>query len=533
VSDATAACRDADDAVEIFETHLARLSSDVLRIMAGDDASVSDLYTTCLRAHLAIGRVARAFELSDRVRGAQLTDLLDLDRDAGAAPVVVGAVRRWQRTGSELARTIEGVADQPEQLSSGAAARERIARAERELNDAEVHLGRVAPGVLAGRRRLPLTPALGEVQEQLSPGTLLVQYHVADDELLTWAVTRETRRVTKVPVRNSQLDCHVSRFHWACSDGASSDAERAALAEPLQELLIAPLASELESCEHVLFVPHRRLAMLPFAALGHKGEALVAHHTVAALPTASILARRPPGPPPARDAAALVLGDPATGAGRGLARLPGAATEASAVAALHGVTPLRSGESDRDTVLRGLTSARIAHLATHGYLHEGKPFSAELALAGSDRLTVADLVGTDTDLELVVLSACDSGRGRATAAGDLIGLTRALMSAGAQRLVVSLWPVDDQLACLTMVAFHRWLIHEHSPAKALAAAQREIRGLSTDEAASSFAELQVVTRTSGAGGRRASRDLAALGAVLATPTPSHPSSWAPFVLVGA
>ena len=143
-----------------------------------------------------------------------------------------------------------------------------------------------------------------------------------------------------------------------------------------------------------------------------------------------------------------------------------------------------------------------------------------------------DLVGIDTALELVVLSACDSGRGRSTAAGDLIGLTRALMSAGAQRLVVSLWPVDDQLACLTMVAFHRHLVAGDPPAAALAKAQREIRGLSAEDADDAFGQLQATTGTSGFGGRRASRDLAPMGPGLAAAKPDHPSSWAPFVLVG-
>ena len=383
VGDAPAARGHADEAVAAFEAHLARLSSDVLRTMAGDDVSVSDLYTTGVRAHVAIeGEAAQAFELSDRVRGAQLTDLLDLDRDAGAEPAVVEAVRRWQRGGAELARTIEHVAEQAARVSSGTAVRQQIVGAERELDDAEAQLERVAPALLAGRRRLPLTPALEDVQAQLGPATLLVQYHVGDDELLTWAVTRDGRRVSRVAVRDSRLDSQVSRFHRACSDATSTEAARAALAEPLRELLLAPLEPELADCAHVIFVPHRRLAMLPFGALEHDGDALIAERTVASLPAASVLVRRPLGPPPARDGAALVLGDPATGGDRGLARLPGAATEAAAVAALHRVTPLPSDEADRAAVLTRLASARIAHLATHGYLYEGRPFSAELALTG-------------------------------------------------------------------------------------------------------------------------------------------------------
>jgi CHAT domain-containing protein len=92
---------------------------------------------------------------------------------------------------------------------------------------------------------------------------------------------------------------------------------------------------------------------------------------------------------------------------------------------------------------------------------------AELALAGDELLTVADLMGSDTSIGLASLSACDSGRGRVTASGDLIRLTRALIAAGAQELIVSLWPVDDELACLPMVALHERLLAGLRPADAL------------------------------------------------------------------
>jgi CHAT domain-containing protein len=68
-------------------------------------------------------------------------------------------------------------------------------------------------------------------------------------------------------------------------------------------------------------------------------------------------------------------------------------------------------------------------------------------------MSVGDLVGIDLDADLVVLSACDTGRGAATLGGDVIGLVRALLAAGARYLVVSLWPVNDEAGCLVMARF--------------------------------------------------------------------------------
>ncbi|HTD23884.1 MAG TPA: CHAT domain-containing protein [Terriglobales bacterium] len=57
--------------------------------------------------------------------------------------------------------------------------------------------------------------------------------------------------------------------------------------------------------------------------------------------------------------------------------------------------------------------------------------------------------------ELVVLSACDTGRGQAIAGEDLIGLTRAPQYAGARSIIASPWTADDQSTLTLMVAFHR------------------------------------------------------------------------------
>jgi CHAT domain-containing protein len=101
-------------------------------------------------------------------------------------------------------------------------------------------------------------------------------------------------------------------------------------------------------------------------------------------------------------------------------------------------------------------------------------------LAGQDELTVAELVGMRLGANLAVLSACDTGRGAATLGGDVVGLTRALLAAGVRQTVVSLWPVDDVVACLTMVAFYDELAQGKPPAPALHDAQTWIHALDVE-----------------------------------------------------
>jgi len=158
-----------------------------------------------------------------------------------------------------------------------------------------------------------------------------------------------------------------------------------------------------------------------------------------------------PGPRIGRGS--LVVGDPATDPARGMRRLPGARVEAITVARVLGTTPLLEADADEVAVLAGLpTAGGLLHLATHGLLDDEAPDLSALALAGRDELTVAVLLGVGLDTDLAVLSACDSGRGDITATGDVVGLARGLLAAGVRRVVVSLWPVDDRVGCLTMAA---------------------------------------------------------------------------------
>jgi CHAT domain-containing protein len=236
----------------------------------------------------------------------------------------------------------------------------------------------------------------------------------------------------------------------------------------------------------------------------------------------------------------LVVGDPArtsTRNGIALSRLPGAQVEAEAIGRMLG-TPahrLLTGErATRAAVIEHLPDVDLLHLATHGLLNEVAPHSSSLALAGSDHLDVGDLVGLSVTAKLVVLSGCDTGRGATTLGGDLVGLTRALLQAGVEQVVVSLWPVDDHVAAVTMDRFYRCLAQGYPPASALASAQRQVYELSDDDIAGRYASL--TGRGRAAPRRRGQIDLPpefADDEMLPEPLDGRAERyWAPFILVG-
>jgi CHAT domain-containing protein len=141
-------------------------------------------------------------------------------------------------------------------------------------------------------------------------------------------------------------------------------------------------------------------------------------------------------------------------------------------------------KANRATATGGeLSKYRYVHFATHGYVDsEHSDLSAiVLSLVDEDGkpqdgfLRVLDIYNLNLPAELVVLSACETGLGKETKGEGLVGLTQGFMYAGARRVVVSLWNVNDKATADLMARFYRGMLREKkTPAAALRAAQMEM-----------------------------------------------------------
>ncbi|MFM6693003.1 MAG: CHAT domain-containing protein, partial [Microcystis panniformis] len=153
--------------------------------------------------------------------------------------------------------------------------------------------------------------------------------------------------------------------------------------------------------------------------------------------------------------------------------LPAAENEAITIAKLLNTKALTGNEATKTAILSQLPQARIIHLATHGLLDDfkglGVPSAIALAPSGNDDglLTADEILNLKLNAELVVLSACDTGRGRITGDG-VIGLSRSLITAGVPSIIVSLWSVPDAPTASLMTEFYRnWQEKKLDKAQAL------------------------------------------------------------------
>jgi len=322
-----------------------------------------------------------------------------------------------------------------------------------------------------------------------------------------------------------EIDKLISEFRIALSDPSNTSYKQ--VAQDLFGKLVKPLTTSLSGVNRLLLSPDGQLNLLPFAALinDHGGYVTQEFEITYLTSGRDVLTMRPE---PARGGPVVMAnpdyGQTTSGPPTNLASyrsseldrsglvftpLAGTAGEADALQELLKLDAqeVLTGTNATEEKLRGLHGPRILHVATHGFFLSDEQVAAAallpvsfgaiplppitenpllrsgLALAGANArrsgenddgiLTAAeaerlDLRGT----QLVVLSACETGLGQVQQGEGVYGLRRALVLAGAQALLVSLWKVADAQTKVMMVDYYERLLKGEGRSAALREAQK-------------------------------------------------------------
>ena len=247
----------------------------------------------------------------------------------------------------------------------------------------------------------------------------------------------------------------------------------------LHQLLIEPIADLLPSdpSTRIFFVPQEQLFLVPFPALQAEDNSyLIEHHTILTAPAIQVLKGSQSSENTLNPTDnILVVGDPAPMPAN-LQPLPYARDEAKQIADLLNTQAIIGDKATEPKIQQALSSARLIHLATHGFFNETNPLEGSLALApatndslgpgGDGFLTAREILDSQLSADLVVLSACDTGRGRITGDG-VVGLSRSFLAAGAPSVMVSLWQVPDEATSALMLSFYQQRLAGKNNAQAL------------------------------------------------------------------
>jgi CHAT domain-containing protein/Tfp pilus assembly protein PilF len=461
-----------EEAVRLVESNRSGSASQQLR--ASYFATNQDLYTLYIDVLMRLGDKAGALHVSERSRSRSLLEML---------------------------------------AESGAGIREGVDAAllERELQEVDAEIRRGSPRYAALTRPNPLTAP--QIQDLLDEGTLLLEYSLGETRSYLWVVGRNSLETFELPARDA-INAQAAHAYDLIVRRADAD-----LPAALQELrrTIFPAGAQL-GAKRLVIVADGALQRLPFSAL------LLDTNETVMLPSASTLhvlrremAERRRTPPKML----AVFADPVF---ESTARVSRSAADARILEHLAAETPasgnnatvsrmripplpftrqeaeeiLKAAPAAADKNLRALgyqanrdaaTSAdlsqyRYLHFATHGYLDAERPGFSALVLSMVDEkgqprdgfLRVNDIYNLKLAADLVVLSACQTGLGKEIRGEGLMGLTRAFMYAGAPRVVVSLWNVNDRATATLMAGMYRRMLREGKhPATALREAQLEMR----------------------------------------------------------
>ena len=356
-----------------------------------------------------------------------------------------------------------------------------------------------------------------------------------------WVLRREGE-VRSVDLGDAEaIEAAIQVFREALRSPQRSDVK--ALARAADQKVMRPVRGLLNEARHLLISPDGSLQLIPFAALlDESGKYLIERYTITYLTSGRDLLRLQI-PRPSRNPAVIVadpeFGDPpltferrGKNAKNTKARLDdskmifvplrGTREEMRIVKAALPEAVTLTKTAATEAALRQLAGPRILHIATHGFFlseEQAQPSAATerkreqvatpgslrigkwaarvsnpllrsgLALAGANQGRSGEDDGVLTALEaaglnlwgtkLVVLSACDTGVGDVKKGDGVYGLRRALILAGSESQIMSLWPVSDLATRDLMAGYYRGL--EQNQGRGEALRQVQLQMLQSDE----------------------------------------------------
>jgi CHAT domain-containing protein len=319
---------------------------------------------------------------------------------------------------------------------------------------------------------------------------------LALSELLIWVIQptgeihfRRNNVLSSYPGQYQSLTEMVDRC-LALMTGSGRDAvplsvtsgEERNILQELHQLLIAPIEDILpiNTDSHIILIPQGSLFFVPFATLcDSHNQFFIQKHTLLTAPsiqTLQLTQQQRVNLQQSNVSHSLVVGNPLMpsletySAVQPLQPLPGAEAEARKVADQLDAFVLIGSEATKAVVLHQMSNARIIHLATHALLDNKRGLGSAIALAPTENdpgwLVAEEILQLQLQAELVVLSACNTGRGRLTGDG-VIGLSRSFFAAGVSTLIVSLWSVPDAPTATLMTEFYQQLQQNLDKAQAL------------------------------------------------------------------
>jgi CHAT domain-containing protein/tetratricopeptide (TPR) repeat protein len=317
------------------------------------------------------------------------------------------------------------------------------------------------------------SPSIREIQQILDDNTAVVCYFLASTRLYTFVITKRRFSIyaSTLPADfdkmikgfNNSLYYRVWEPYYASSNALSK-----------------VLLRGLPAFRDLVIVPAGRLGTMPFEALPlNKLESnqdfnsvnyLVTRYAVSYEFSAGVMLQKARNGKKAENQSIFLCAPISFPAKDNLDELPGTDKEVNAIASLFPSSSLvaKRGDANETLIKSGkLANYKYLHFATHGVVDEQSPELSRIFLQSSPtedgNVFSGEIFNLRLNADLAVLSACQTGLGKVSKGEGVIGLSRALVYAGARSIMVSYWSVADESTSQLMTDFYKQFVKQSTP----------------------------------------------------------------------
>jgi CHAT domain-containing protein/tetratricopeptide (TPR) repeat protein len=528
-------------AVKSFEFAIHHLEGLYLSLYVLTESSAVAFREACQVPYLELadllieqGEFRKAYELAEQARTRAMIGFLQARRMTGLP----------KKTGQdhELNELTQSTVRLRAQLLFSRMSEEQQASLQNDIRDAEYKLRearlRIEMGQSKDRMVWSQAAKIKPLQGKLAlDKRVMLEFFLGENRSFAWLISSDDISLEILPGKK-EIEAAVN----ACMDSMTAPpnnvfiekdvAKLRGRAERLFSILFGRLSERILPGQKLIIVPDGVLHYLPFEALVHNGHYLLEDHEVSYLPSPGMLGlgqdstistgtedqmeflafgdpvfgpvQKAPDKKESRERPEDIARQVRASRGYNLAPLPRTRDEVQYIASLFPPDRqhvyLGKDSTEKAVKQESLRRYRRLHFATHSLIDEKSPSRSAVVLTLNNDseedgfLEVSEIAEMDLDCNLVVLSACQTGRGQLQSGEGIVGLSRAFLYAGARSVVVSLWNVNDISTGQLMKSFYQNIITDAGNSAAL----RE-------------AKLKMLK-----GGRET----------------RHPYYWAPFIVVG-
>ncbi|MEP7338470.1 MAG: CHAT domain-containing protein [Acidobacteriota bacterium] len=312
--------------------------------------------------------------------------------------------------------------------------------------------------------------------------TAFLDYIITEEQVYLFVLTKKAGQqntdvqVYSIPLKRSELIARIEHLHQMMADRRSGFGS---LSRDLYNLLIKPAEAQLQDKTTLCIIPDGQLWELPFQALQPREDHyLIEDYAIYHAPSLSILreVKGRKGRGSEYHPSLLAFGNPIVEvvmsgslhdqtSGKTFGPLPDAETEVKTLARFFPPNQsqiLIGGRADEQAFKSLAPAYSVIHCATHGMFDNRHPLYSFLLLAktrdaaNDDGLLEArEILNLKLNADLVVLSACETARGKIGAGEGVIGLSWAFFAAGCRSTLVTQWKVSSSATSEWMVGFYQ------------------------------------------------------------------------------